>query len=214
MEEILKLGCAYLASLLKRAIRGVDEEAKNLEKALFNEMCEKCRGHWYVQDPLVGSGYRSLYISEIYVDPIIVKVCNIVEFPIDKLKRVFKARSVIYFDPSGILHKILEGDCYIVYRDVEGNIKARLEGESAKKPPKINIDRNTCGPLALQLLETLDNHVTSEESPENSSDHVTFNNASIIDEYFAAPKSQTELYAKSDNEEYPEPFEHSPIYVY
>ena len=42
---------------------------------LINALMERCKDHWYPENPSKGSGYRSV-INDIHIDPILLMACS------------------------------------------------------------------------------------------------------------------------------------------
>ena len=68
-SEEIHIAAQWWSSKLKKPHGLADSEVQAFEHAVHTGLQSKCNGHWYPNDPLRGSGHRSL-VNDISTDPI------------------------------------------------------------------------------------------------------------------------------------------------
>lgn len=61
----------------KQLVEQVGEKASSqLKQELYNELFQRVKNHWYIEDPERGSGYRAIIVDEHQQDLVLVKCAN------------------------------------------------------------------------------------------------------------------------------------------
>jgi len=86
----------------------LDNDQKNIfHSTLLCSLSEKFSAHWDPSQPLKGNAYRSILITEGFVDPVILKSASMAGLSgIDK--RWFPSELIIWIDPSEVTYRIGE----------------------------------------------------------------------------------------------------------
>jgi len=93
----------FLISFLKQFNKNVKPlSIQKMKNSMMETLNKRYEGHWYLNNPIRGSGYRSLSFSSDQVDPILEDAVSIAGGKPDYLKKHVKHEFTVWVDPGTV----------------------------------------------------------------------------------------------------------------
>lgn len=73
MKSEIEAACEWWTQQVQNHLS--KQQKENFKQSLQEELCNKVKNHWYEQEPLRGSGYRSILVDDIQTDTVLTKAC-------------------------------------------------------------------------------------------------------------------------------------------
>ncbi|KAF0990178.1 LOW QUALITY PROTEIN: hypothetical protein HZS_4386 [Henneguya salminicola] len=138
MIEEIEFACKYIISLISHRYEDRLKQLISFETTMLNITVERYKNHWHRDNPLKGSGFRSITIMKDDVDILIKNICQASNTPMEWFFNIDET-TTIYIDPGNIMVRLESGGLYDLIISDSGEF--RLESTN-NYYPHFSLDRN------------------------------------------------------------------------
>ncbi|KII74304.1 Protein Tob2 [Thelohanellus kitauei] len=160
MQGVIDLGCRYVVYLINQKEPESLERMNSFKCELEKAIMVRCLTHWFPEEPLKGSGFRSINLYGKDIDPIVKSICETTDVPIKWINSTFTDNYVIFIDPTGVTVKIENLGMY--------EIGALPNGEFSRKPTDNYFGRVHQAPPNIPKLPSYVDYSGTSVSPDFS----------------------------------------------
>ena len=115
MKHEIQSAANFICHLLRLNKKPIGElQLKRFRDSLYDHLLRRYRDHWFPENPIKGSGYRTVRCVDLKIDPLIIQAGKICKLSKEFLQKTLPNALTLWVNPREVTYRFGENGCICI----------------------------------------------------------------------------------------------------